>query len=406
MPKSKCSNTILIAVLLAILGFSPISIVSSDEPAAAGNALAGPVERQIDSGKSGDSLPLKEWLAFAGTVTAALIAGIFAIYQLRRSTSAQRALEREKLVTARSEAELAQVRSANREYQQAQALPFLEQLDKTLNESYTAAYMPAYYPDLGGYVPQLRRYADKAMQDWYVAMEAMSRQRIRLLLVLNRDRVEVVMSLLTQFMDQMKRILEVRNQVWFRKESEQSLWEAQRLYVRIGYQLMMEIWDAVSIVSDSQKSISDSMKESFAEKLTVPFEKTSAVSIPYGSHKDYCWIAIWEIDIRPDWLQFVESLTNSTYDEFDQKLRDLTQALYQQGKYQNVSLNKVTTEGLDVFCLVVSMASKRRLQNFLKSELEDHRENNKILWSTYRSPIEITIGIDEEEPEKESSEPG
>ncbi|MCP4337578.1 MAG: hypothetical protein GY799_01525 [Desulfobulbaceae bacterium] len=405
MAISKRSNRFLISAFLVMIVLLSLGTFLSAESVSPSNVVTGKAEKQLVSEKSKGSLPLKDWLTFAGTVTAALIAGIFAIYQLRRSTSAQRALEREKLLTARTEAELAQVRSTTREYRQAQALPFLEQLDKTLNESYTAAYMPPYFPDLGGYIPQLRRYADRAMIDWFVANEAMSRHRIRLLLVLNHDRVEIVTSLLTQLMGQMKQILEVRNQFWFRKASEQSLWEAQRLYVGVGYQLMMEIWDAVSIIPASQTLISDSTKKSLAEKLTIPFEKASAVSIPYGSNKDFCWIAIWEIDTRPECKEFVESLTHTTYDEFDEKLKDLAVTLHKQGSFLDVNLTKVKTVDLDVPCLVVSIASRKRLENFLGSEMEGLRQANRILWSNYRTPIEIIIGIEEAEARKESSGP-
>ena len=405
MAISKPSNTFLTSAFLVMIVLFSLGTVLSSESVPPNNAIAGKAEKQAVSEESKGALPLKDWLTFAGTVTAALIAGIFAIYQLRRSTSAQRALERERLVTARTEAELAQVRSSTREYRQAQALPFLEQLDKTLNESYTAAYMPPYFPDLAGYIPQLRRYADRAMTDWFVANEAMSRHRIRLLLVLNRDRVEILTSLLTQLMGQMKQILEVRNQFWFRKASEQSLWEAQRLYVRIGYQLMMEIWDAVSIIPASQTLISDSTKESFAEKLIIPFEKASAVSLPYGSSKDFCWIAIWEIDTRPEWQQFIESLTHTTYDDFDKNLRDLAVTLHNQGSFLDVNLTKVKTEDLDVPCLVVSCASRKRLENFLGSELESHRQANRVLWSNYRTPTEIIIGIEDSEARRKGSEP-
>jgi hypothetical protein len=165
MATSKGPNTFHIAVLLLMLVLLPSLTVLGAESVSPSDRSPGKAEQKLDPEKSSGSPPLKEWLPFAATVTAALIAGLFAVYQLRRSTAAQRALELEKLVTARTEAELAQVRSSSREYRQAQALPFLEQLDKALNESYKAAYMPPYFPDLGGYVPQLRKYADRAMGD-------------------------------------------------------------------------------------------------------------------------------------------------------------------------------------------------------------------------------------------------
>ena len=363
------------------------------------------VANGFNSEKSASQLPLKAWLTFAGTITAALIAGLFAIYQLRRSIAAQHALEREKLITARKEAELARVHASAIEYRQAQVLPFLEQLDKTLNESYKTAYFPPYFPSLGGYVPQLRRYTDRAMSDWLLATENMSRHRIRLLLVLNQDRIETVASLLTKLIGLMNKILEVRNQVWFQKASEHDLWDVQRSYVSVGYQLMMEIRDAISGVPMEQASISESAKKSMAETLSLSFEKASAVSISYGSKSDFCWIAIWEVDKRPEWQRYLESMTKATQDDFEGKLKDLTQELYERGKMLDVKLTKVTMEELEVPCLVASFASAKYLEHFLDSDLETYRQANPILWSSYRSPIEIVVGAEERRAKGEGSRP-
>src|SRR5262249_10339236 len=153
MGRSRRTAAFQVAILLAIGGFLIIPTGPRAEPAPPANPVAQEAPKKADSEKAQEPA-IKAWLTFAGPVIAAVIAGLFAVYQLRRSASAQRALEREKLVTARTEAELAQVRSSAREYRQAQALPFLEQLDKTLNESYAAAYMPPHFPTLARYIPQ------------------------------------------------------------------------------------------------------------------------------------------------------------------------------------------------------------------------------------------------------------
>ena len=381
------------AMLMSLSLSLSVMVLGAEAASTAVPSREGANQPQARQGSG--SLQLKDWLPIAGTISAALIAGLFAIYQLRRSTTAQRALEREKLLTARTEAELTQVRTSAREYQQQQALPFLEQLDRTLNESYKAPYLAPYFPNLGGYVPELRRYADRAYGDWLAAAEGMSRHRIRLLLVLGQERIEVVASLLTQFIDLMKKILEVRNQVWYQKASELDLWEVHRSYVTIGYRLMMEIRDAVSSPPKAQTSLSDAAKNSLAESLAIPFEKASTVSIPYGSIQEFCWIAMWEIDTRPEWQRFLESTTHATQEDFEEKLKDLTHTLYEKGTLVDVKLTKVTTATLEVPCLVVSLASAKRLEHFLDSEIETYRQTYATLWSSYRSPIEIVIGLPE-----------
>ena len=127
--RSSSPNAFRLAVILVMVMMLPSLIVLGAEPVTNRDGNHEKAAKKLDTEKSDSSTPLKDWLTFFGTITAALIAGLFAVYQLHRSTAAQRALEREKLVTTRTEAELAQVRSSTRDYRQAQALPFLEQLD-------------------------------------------------------------------------------------------------------------------------------------------------------------------------------------------------------------------------------------------------------------------------------------
>jgi hypothetical protein len=359
--------------------------------------------------KPSKSSPLQDWLPFAGTIGAAMIAGVFGIYQLQRSSAAQRALEQEKitaqraleqekLVIAQKESELAKIRADYRQYKQAQVLPFLEQLDKTLNESYKTAYLPPYFPDLGGYIPQLRRFSDQSMSEWLQAVESMSRYRMRLLLVLSQEQVKTVMALLTDFIDHINKILEIRNQVWFKQASQHELWDIHRSYVRIGYQLMMEIRDAISSISVDQTLISETVEKQISETLAVPLEKSSAVSLSYGFHSDFSWVAIWEVSTNPNVQKFVESMTKTTHKEFEEKLIGLTKELSEQGSFLDVKLMKMSVEKeLEVFCIAVLFSGKERLNNFLEVELENYRQAYPVLWSGHASPIEIIIGLEKKQ---------
>jgi len=167
------------------------------------------------------------WLPALGalaTVLAALIAGTFAFYRLRRSlaaqraleeekAAAQRALERERIVTSSRESELTELRAARREYQQSRVLPFLEQLNKALIESYATVAFPPYFRDLAAHIPQTRGYADKAINEWLGATEQMSRYRMQLLLVLSEEMIPPVTSLLTEFMDLTRQLIRTRDEV-------------------------------------------------------------------------------------------------------------------------------------------------------------------------------------------------
>lgn len=92
------------AITIAVSVFVSISLFVVNEASTTESVKGG---QQEPKQESTNPPGLKDLLPLMGTIGAALVAGTFAVYQLRRSIAAQRALEREKLMTARTEAELA-----------------------------------------------------------------------------------------------------------------------------------------------------------------------------------------------------------------------------------------------------------------------------------------------------------
>jgi hypothetical protein len=325
-------------------------------------------------------------------VAAALIAALFAM----RTAAAQRALDREKLTTARRDAELAELRSTISNYRRSQVLPFLEALDRTMVASYAVAHFPPYFPELGSYIPQLRRHADGVLREWANAMEDMSRRRMQVLLAINRDRIAVIADRLVEFVNGMNSLIETRDAVWFKRASPAKLWEVQREYIGAGYYLMTEIRDAALMAPEYEPPLSDEAKKRLAAQLTIPLERASVVGVPYGSTKDFSWIGIWVTQTAAEWRTFIERATHTTHDEFEKNLKELTLQLYNTPGMLDVQMVRVKPEGLEVTCIAVKLPSKDRLEEFARTHLPEHRGKHTVLWSSHRAPIEFTVGLDDE----------
>lgn len=227
------------------------------------------------------------------------------------------------------------------------------------------------------------------MSEWLTAVEEMSRHRMQLLLVLPMERIKVVAGLLTEMVGLMQQILATRNLVWSQQASTQQLWEVQRSYVRVGYRLMMEIKNSITAEQHPSGILSAAEMDTLAQELTIPFEKASVVLAPYGSYQDYSWLAIWQIDSSPEWQKYFASVTHSSVEELDSRLRDITRLLYERSDVVQASLVRFSFEGLKILCLAVSMSGRQTLKNFLETDLVKLRESYKVLWSSCCPPLEI-----------------
>jgi len=126
--------------------------------------------------------------------------------------------------------------------------------------------------------------------------------------------------------------------------------------------------------------------------LAVSFEKGGVVSVPYGSIEDFSWVAIWQIDTRPEWQQFEQNVTHSTVEEFEEAIKELAHRLYEQKDVVDLQLSMVNADEVRVFCMAVKLPGVERLRIFEESDLPNYRCEFKILWSSHRAPIEFTTG--------------
>lgn len=355
----------------------------------------GPTSAVHDQGaRDAGTVVWREWIPLAGTIGAALIAGLFALRQQRRAAAAQRDLETQKLEAARREAEISEERAAAARFRQTQVLPFLDKLDESLTKSFAVVQIPEFFPELGAHVPQIRLHTDETVGEWTAAMEQMSEHRMQLLLAMDPERIPGVISLLTRLVDLAREILGVRNRFWYKHATITELRAIQHDYVRIGYRLMMEIKEAVMAPYHLGAHLSDLEKEKMAQELAIPFEKGGVVAVPYGSVSDFSWVAIWQVDTRTEWQKFEQTFTRSTVEEFEEAARKLAHRLYQTKEVIDMQLSRIVrSDDLLVLCLSAKLPSMERLHVFKEVDLPSYRCEFKILWSSHRAPIEFTTGL-------------
>ena len=236
-PASVRAGTSLAKLASALVLSAALTDVSTAQPAGAATAP--------DSAHPA----LKEWLQIGGSLAVAIIAGSFALRQQRRASSAQRDLELEKLNTTRRQAELSEERAASTRFRQAQVLPFLERLHASLTYSFAVVQIPDFFRDLGTRVPQIRLHTDSTVADWLRSMEQMSEYRIQLLLTLEVERIPAVVKLMTELVEHARSVISVRQKYWYKQAERSELRSAQSDYVRVGYQLLLEVKEAILVPS-------------------------------------------------------------------------------------------------------------------------------------------------------------
>jgi hypothetical protein len=380
-----------------------VTMIVAISPTCVGvDAIPGPISTVEGHGSQPGAFVWKDWIPFASGIGTAVVAGWFALRQQRRALTAQRELEAERVESTRREAEIAEERATTSRFRQTQVLPFLEKLDESLTKSFAVVQIPEFFSELIPYAPPLRHHIDETVSEWLTAMEMMSEHRMQLLLATDPDRIQTVVSLLTQLVDQTQQILTTRNQFWYKQATSTDLRAVQQEYVRTGYRLMMEIKEAVTTPYHPYTVLSDGDKNNIAQELAIPFEKGGVVSVPYGGVTDFSWVALWQIDTRPAWQKFEQALNNCTLDEFEAALRGIAERLVQNKEVLDSQLfGFEPSDDLAIHCLSAKLPSAERLHRFKEVDLPGYRCEFKMLWSSHRAPIEFTTGLGEGDKARE-----
>jgi hypothetical protein len=279
-------------------------------------------------------------------------------------------------------------------YHREQVLPFLDALNRTLDASYVAAYLPPHFADLGGYVPQIRAHADKALSEWMTRHREMSQHRMRLLLFLPQGSVQEVVDQLLSLQQRMEELLWARHKVWYGSISISDLWESHRRYMEVGYPLLMHIRAlAMSPFPGTSDPVSSPPDDkSMAVAMAKSLEKLSAVVLPYGHPDDFTWIALWDLDVRPEWLSSLESMHQGSHDEFQAALASFAKELHHDPDTIEVQLIRLAgSDSREVSCLAVKLASNGDLDTFVSAGLPRCRKRYPALWASMRLPVEFKL---------------
>lgn len=375
----------------SVFAFIPIKVIKSVYLAVVIILFCGIVAAQENESKSADGVISSDLLAFIGVIGAALIAGGFGLYELQKSISSQRALEEQKLILARRESELASEREIRSKFREDRILPFLEQLDKAVTSSYAVVQIPEYYADLIPYVPSLRRFADESLSKWIEALEKMSDCRVSMLLSIDPSHTNKIISLLEQVVDSVIKINEGRNLFLYKQMDLENLTNIHREYVSKSYQLMIEIKNAALHDRAEETYLSEEEIVTLAKGLSLPLEKGGLVAIPFGSHHDFSWISIWNIDASIEWQKYEESLTGTSLDQFDEALRGFADDVDEHKDKIDNHMVRIVFNQYYIYCFAAKFVGLEQRDHFISADLPNYRRKYPEIWSIFRSPREITV---------------
>ena len=341
------------------------------------------------------------WIPFWGSLFVALIAATAATYQTRRNHRATRELEQEKARIARRESEWREIRERKtseeqrreaemRQYQQRQALPFLEGLADLIDKSYRVAHIAPVLKDVGGHLPHVRTHADRSVAEFMQSFASVSGNRAQLFLALRESDLEPIADRLEEFSHSIQKLLKARSKLWSRAATHSDVWEAQRDVVKLGYLVMMDIHRAASNPAESASS-DESRRNAIAHRMVSTFEEFSSAVVPFGARREYSWTGLWEVDKRQDHEEFVKSMGEVSLDSFLENWKAFGHALGESNQVIDIKMGASRSELQDVYWIYSKFAGSKSFSTFTQESLPALRETHSTVWSLFRSPIELFI---------------
>jgi len=330
------------------------------------------------------------WVTAAVAVATAVIAGAFGVVQTRVTARATHDLELQKLETQQIQAELAKQNETQTQFRQQQALPFLEQLNIVIEQSYRLAHLPQQFLDLGAHVPQLRTYANQVEGEWLEAMRELSQRRTQMLVAISSTEATGVGTLMTDFTLDANKIISLRWKCLTERKYDPELTAAQGEFVRIGCLLLLRIKNAALAPYRPEEIATADQIDQLATLLAESLGRTSVVELPFGKTPSATWIAIWQVDTDPEVQKFIESMAHSTQAEFDEAVKGLAVELYNREDVVESGLVRIPRDK-QLYCLTARFESVERRDGFMAAELPGYRRKFKSLWSIYRAPSEMTV---------------
>jgi hypothetical protein len=219
-------------------------------------------------------------------VLAALVAGMFAVYQLRKNGQLQRSLEEQKAAAQRdleaykSELTILQARferadQSAYQFRLERLTPFIDALNRSVVHSYAAVVGLQLFTDLRGHLQALVQHGNSGMSDWLQAAQDMSDLRIQMLLSIDDRSVIPFITELQKFVGLQKSIMERRQAFLSQKATLQEVGSVHSEYVRAGYKLMMDVKNAITTATLDREPLTPQQLSDLADSVAIPLERSS-----------------------------------------------------------------------------------------------------------------------------------
>jgi len=347
---------------------------------------------------------LIEILKLFGPWGAALLTGLFAVYQFRRRSAFELEVDRQRQQAQNREREvekltlLAQRQSQRlNDFRLDRLQPFMNALNRTLIHSYAGMLTPSLYGEIVGHIPVLRRVEGKCMGDWFKAAEEMSDLRMQLMLSVDRDDVPLLMQLLQDHTTLAKDFLDKRHQFFQGQSIDSDISDSHRAYVAKGFELMLAVKDALIREPGEHQPLTEEMRIEMAKDMALPLERASLVSVPFGLKNTCAWVGCWacnegiaSYELGENGLAiFEEEITKVTKVFYDDLQSKLTVKMLRTGSDESSNEFK--------YYLSVIFGAQEDLNNFTNFVLPAVKKQVPDIWVGHLTPSEFIVDLPEKQ---------
>lgn len=349
-----------------------------------------------------DATILAAIITASAALLAALAAGTFSVITSRRAAKAGQELELYKQSLSETTKRIDRESSLLSQLREQRTLPFLQLLDRVVVASYSVVQIPDYYINLCGRVPELRSHADSVLIPWTDAFEELSNERVNVLLGVPTRRVERILQLLAELVAAGRKIIEGRALRFTAGISGEDLQKRHDDFVNVCYRLMLEVRDATLENLETPEPLRPEQAGQLIKSLIEQLYHGGVVAIPFGTQRFNAWIAIWDISTGSAMAAFVESMTSTSHQEYEEKLGELARHIYEMDSAIDSQLMRVDRGESSLYCMVVRFDGPASFQNFLSETLPSLRRDYPQVWAAFRYPYEIIVAKETQTTQPES----
>lgn len=367
----------------------------------------------INMDSSFNSLVNQPTATIAAAVMGAIIAWLAVIYQTYkngriqkylqdRSSLAQKELEDRKqelqkqfelfmseIILTRSRLERSEQSSYR--FQLERLEPFMEALNRAVLHSYSAVVGLSVLAGVRVHLAALVEHGMSGLSEWLKAIQDVSDLRIKVLLSIRSEHVIPFLTDLQEFVRLHNEILQLRSSFFSGTATYNDIARCHATYVRTGYKLIIDTKNAIETSGLSEEQHTLEQWAILSEKIIEPLERSSVVTVPYGSVHRNAWIAIWHIDRE---IVEYEEIHNGL-EGFSSLLMDIAVAIHSIPTCIEAKMIRSGSDQDDkwMYALSCSFSDRTSRDDFCKKTLNNIKIQSKQLWKGYVAPVEIFIDM-------------